>query len=115
MPPAKTGSGGGSVSRYELGVGVDITATTMAAPAAEAATPTGVTAPEEPAGIVAQGTIDRGGWPERGPISVAQVSAAAAATAPAKPVLSSRMVPGDVLAESRARSAATPPFARTCT
>ncbi len=83
MPPAITASGGGSEARRAEGVGVDVIAAMKAAPAAEAARPAGVTAPEEPAGRGTQVTIERGCWREREPISVAQVSAAAAAMAPA--------------------------------
>ena len=115
MPPVTTASGDGSEARRAEGVGVDVMAAMTAAPATEAARPAGVTAPDDPAGRGAPVTIERGCWREREPISVAQVSAAAAATAPAKPVVSKRLVPGDALDEASAKRVATPPLAKTCT
>jgi hypothetical protein len=52
---------------------------------------------------------------ERDPISVAQVSAVAVATAPPNPAMSSERVHSRVNNDANAMSAATPPLAMTCT
>lgn len=75
------------------------------------AQPSGVTPPDAPGGSGRPLTIERGGAAARTPISLAQVSAAAAARAP-----SAAERPGPHPAAPRASApAATPPFASTWT
>ena len=76
-----------------------------------AAVPTRVTPPDEPGAITRPVRIIRGVPPQSVPISVAQVSAAAAAIAPSA-ATGSRGSP--VSAESTSNEAYTPPFAATC-
>jgi hypothetical protein len=57
----------------------------VAAPNADAARPAAVTPPDAPGTTARQDAIERGVCPERDPISVAHVSAVAAATAPPNP------------------------------
>ena len=63
-----------------------------AAATADAARPATVTPPDAPGSVGCNVRIDRGWVPERDPISVAQVSAAAVATAPPNPAMSSERV-----------------------
>jgi len=74
-----------------------------AAPTRPPAVPSGVIPPDTPRGTARRLVIRRGGVGENAPISVAQVSAVAAASAPANA--------GQLPAS--AASAATPPFATT--
>src|SRR5688572_33034517 len=67
--------------------------------------------PEAPGGTTRPVTIDRGGEGDRTPISLAQVSAAAAARAPSAAARPRRQPPAD----AASATAAIPPFASTWT
>ena len=75
-----------------------------AAPSTPPAVPGGVMPPDAPRGTGTQLVMSRGGVGEKTPISVAQVSAVAAARPPAKTGHQ----------PARAATAATPPLANTC-
>ena len=86
-----------------------------AAPTADAARPATVTPPDAPGTVGRNVRIDLGRVRERDPISVAQVSAVAVATAPPNPAMSSERIRPWVSDDASARIAATPPLAITCT
>ncbi len=86
-----------------------------AAPTADAARPATVTPPDAPGAVGRNVRIDRGRARERDPISVAQVSAVAVATAPPNPAMKSERIRLRVSDDASAKTAATPPLAITCT
>ena len=103
MPAAATGSNGATRSS-------DATTATQSAPAISALVPRNVTPPESPVSVGRNVRIETGRRRASVPISVAHVSADAAANAPAKAALNGALA----LRAATAHSVATPPFARTC-
>src|SRR5215204_3467331 len=86
-----------------------------AAPTADAMRPATVTPPDAPGAVGRIVRIDRGCVCERDPISVAHVSAVAVDTAPPNPAKSNERLCSGANEDAKARAAATPPFAMTCT
>src|SRR5687768_2451272 len=85
---------------------------TNAAPASPPALPSNVTPPDVPVGSGRPVVIDRGELSARVPISVAHVSAAAAARAPAPTTVQAADTWRSDISAAKAKR---PPFARTCT
>ena len=102
MPPAKTGKNARGTSRRAARA-------TNSAPTISASVPWNVTPPERPVAMRSRVKIERGRPRASVPISVAHVSAAAAANAPANAGTNraSRKL-------ASAHNAAMPPFATTC-
>ncbi|MDB4882198.1 MAG: hypothetical protein JWL95_964 [Gemmatimonadetes bacterium] len=90
------------------------TPATNAAPAIMASVPTTVTPPELPGGTGRVVSSERGVPPYSVPISVAQVSAAAAARAPSAASESVMASLSAVSTERRTHAAKMPPLAMTC-
>ena len=82
-----------------------------AAPTADAVSPSTVTPPDAPGTVGRNVRIDRGRARERDPISVAQVSAVAVATAPPNPAMKSDWIRLRVSDDANAKTAATLPRA----
>src|ERR1700678_3112717 len=102
MPAKTTGANGATPV-------ADAHNATTAAPAIEAPVPAAVIPPDKPVATRRNVKIERGGWEDNTPISVAHVSAAAAANAPAKAAANAAL-PCDA---NSAQTAATPPLANT--
>src|SRR5215216_2334924 len=84
-PPRAIGIVAIDARREVAANGADAIPAMSAAPIADAVRPATVTPPDAPGAIDRNVTIDRGRVRERDPISVAQVSAIAVATAPPNP------------------------------